>query len=107
MMTACHRLLRGCLALAAYVLLLGTAFAQQTLTPIRASEHVWYFQGDSGMASTANHAFNSNAAFVVTRDGVVVFDALGTPELGAAMKQAIASGHDAADPRRHRQPLPR
>ena len=91
MMTVCHRLLRGCLALPANVLLLGTAFAQQTLTPIRASEHVWYFQGDSGMASTANHAFNSNAAFIVTRDGVVVFDALGTPELGAAIKQAITS----------------
>ena len=69
--------------------LAGAASAQQALTPIRASEHVWYFQGDSGMASTANRAFNSNAAFVVTRDGVVVFDALGTPELGAAMKRAI------------------
>jgi len=69
--------------------LAGAASAQQALTPIRASEHVWYFQGDAGMASTANRAFNSNAAFVVTRDGVVVFDALGTPELGAAMKRAI------------------
>ena len=67
-------------------LLAGAASAQQALTPIRASEHVWYFQGDTGMASTANRAFNSNAAFVVTRDGVVVFDALGSPELGAAMK---------------------
>jgi glyoxylase-like metal-dependent hydrolase (beta-lactamase superfamily II) len=91
MMTLCHRLLRGGLGLAAYVLLLGAAVAQQTLTPIRASEHVWYFQGDSGMASTANHAFNSNAAFIVTRDGVVIFDALGTPELGAGIKQAIAT----------------
>jgi len=72
-------------------LLVSTASAQQTLTPIRVSEHVWYFQGDSGMASTANRAFNSNSAFVVTRDGVVVFDALGTPELGAAMKRAIAA----------------
>lgn len=87
----CKRVLRGSLALAAFVLLLGTAIAQQPLAPIRASEHVWYFQGDSGMASTANHAFNSNAAFIVTRDGVVVFDALGTPELGASIKQAIAT----------------
>jgi len=87
----CNRLLHGCLALAAYVLLLGSAFAQQSLTPIRASEHVWYFQGDPSMASTANRGFNSNAAFVVTRAGVVVFDALGTPELGAAMKRAIAA----------------
>jgi glyoxylase-like metal-dependent hydrolase (beta-lactamase superfamily II) len=87
----CKRVLGGGLALAAYVLLLGTALAQQSLTPIRVSEHVWYFQGDPSMASTANRAFNSNAAFIVTRDGVVVFDALGTPELGAAIKQAIAT----------------
>ncbi|MGZ9032292.1 MAG: MBL fold metallo-hydrolase [Burkholderiaceae bacterium] len=62
----------------------------QKLEPIKASEHVYYFQGEAGMASTANRAFNSNAAFVITRDGVVVFDALGTPALGAAMKAAIA-----------------
>jgi glyoxylase-like metal-dependent hydrolase (beta-lactamase superfamily II) len=85
------RWLLGGLGLAAHFVLLGAAIAQQSLTPIRASEHVYYFQGDSGMASTANHAFNSNAAFVVTRDGVVIFDALGTPELGAAMKRAIAA----------------
>ena len=35
------------------------------------------------MASAANRGFMSNAGFVVTRDGVVVFDALGTPALGA------------------------
>jgi glyoxylase-like metal-dependent hydrolase (beta-lactamase superfamily II) len=91
MTTRSPRLLPAALGLATYLLLLGASLAQQTLTPIRASEHVYYFQGDSGMASTANHAFNSNAAFVVTRDGVVVFDALGTPELGAAIKQAIAT----------------
>jgi glyoxylase-like metal-dependent hydrolase (beta-lactamase superfamily II) len=91
MTTRSSRLLQAALGLATYFLLLGASLAQQTLTPIRASEHVYYFQGDSGMASTANHAFNSNAAFVVTRDGVVVFDGLGTPELGAAMKQAIAA----------------
>ena len=79
------------LALAACLGWNAAAQAQQPLTPVRASESVWYFQGDSGVASTANRAFNSNAAFVVTRDGVVVFDALGTPELGAAMKRAIAT----------------
>jgi hypothetical protein len=36
-------------------------------------------QGDSGMASAANQGFNSNAGFVVTRDSVIVIDALGTP----------------------------
>jgi glyoxylase-like metal-dependent hydrolase (beta-lactamase superfamily II) len=81
------------LSLAALGLLASTARAQAplALTPIKASEHVYYFQGESGMATAANRAFNSNASFVVTSDGVVVFDALGTPVLGAAMKAAIAS----------------
>ncbi len=61
------------------------------MTPIRASERVYYVQGTGGMATAANAAFNSNAAFVVTDDGVVVFDALGTPALGAQLKQAIAT----------------
>ncbi|MCK7497133.1 MAG: MBL fold metallo-hydrolase [Comamonadaceae bacterium] len=47
-------------------------------------------QGTGGMATRANAAFNSNAAFVVTDDGVVVFDALGTTALGAQLRQAIA-----------------
>ena len=59
------------------------------LTPQRISEHVWFFQGATGVASTANKGFMSNAGFVVTADGVVVFDALGTPALGRAMIVAI------------------
>jgi glyoxylase-like metal-dependent hydrolase (beta-lactamase superfamily II) len=59
------------------------------LTPKRVSEHVWFFQGESGAASAANQGFMSNAGFVVTADGVVVFDALGTPALGRAMIAAI------------------
>ena len=60
------------------------------VTPTRATARVWYVQGAGGMATRANAAFNSNAAFVVTDDGVVVFDTLGTPALGARLKQAIA-----------------
>jgi glyoxylase-like metal-dependent hydrolase (beta-lactamase superfamily II) len=59
------------------------------LTPQRVSEHVWFFQGATGVASAANKGFMSNAGFVVTADGVVVFDALGTPALGRAMIVAI------------------
>ena len=59
------------------------------LTPKRVSEHVWFFQGESGAASAANRGFMSNAGFVVTGDGVVAFDALGTPALGRAMITAI------------------
>ena len=59
------------------------------LVPERFSTHGWYFQGQAGMASAANRGFMSNAGFVVTEDGVVVFDALGTPVLGRAMINAI------------------
>ncbi len=61
------------------------------LAPIKLTERVYYFRGDSGMASAANKGFMSNAGFVITNDGVVVFDALGTPALGAAMLKAIRS----------------
>ena len=44
------------------------------------SDHVYYVEGAAGIA-TDNEGFISNAGFVVTGDGVVVFDALGTPSL--------------------------
>ena len=44
--------------------------------------HSFYVQGQSGAASAENQGFMSNAGFIVTQDGVVVFDALGTPPLG-------------------------
>lgn len=59
------------------------------LTPVRLSAHVWYFRGTSGVASQANKGFMSNAGFVITDDGVVVYDALATPALGRAMIAAI------------------
>jgi glyoxylase-like metal-dependent hydrolase (beta-lactamase superfamily II) len=39
--------------------------------------------------SPANRGHTSNAGFVVTREGVVVFDALGTPVLGKELIDAI------------------
>jgi hypothetical protein len=52
-----------------------------TLKPQRLSAHCWFFQGEAGMASLANRGFVSNAGFVVTGNGVVVFDALETAPL--------------------------
>jgi glyoxylase-like metal-dependent hydrolase (beta-lactamase superfamily II) len=60
------------------------------LVPTQVSAHGWMFQGEAGMASAQNKGYMSNAGFVVTDDGVVVFDALGTPALGRAMIKAIA-----------------
>ena len=59
------------------------------ITPEKVSAHGWFVQGEAGMASAANKGFMSNAGFVVTDDGVVVFDALGTPPLGRALIAAI------------------
>lgn len=52
--------------------------------------HSFYVEGQAGAVSTANEGFNSNAGFVVTGDGVVVFDALGTPALGKRLADLIA-----------------
>lgn len=57
--------------------------------PIKVTARVYYVQGKAGVASAENEGFNSNAGFVVTDDGVVVVDALGTPPLGEALVRAI------------------
>jgi len=50
---------------------------------------VYYSIGSPGIPGKANEGNTSNAGFVVTNDGVVVFDALGTPSLGWALLQEI------------------
>lgn len=59
------------------------------LESIRLSPSVHYIRGASGVPSLANRGHTSNAGFVVTTDGVVVFDALGTPILGKEFIAAI------------------
>lgn len=60
------------------------------MTPIQLSPHAYYVQGGTGVA-TDNYGFVSNSAFVVTSEGVIVFDTLGTPALGAQLLKAIRS----------------
>jgi len=90
-------LVRCCLAAA---LLLGTAALRAEaplsvkIEPVRVSERAYYVQGKPGVASRANEGFNSNAGFVVTPEGVVVIDALGTPVLGRAFIDAIRAVTD-------------
>jgi len=52
------------------------------------SEHIYYVQGKAGIA-TDNEGFISNAGFIVTDEGVVVFDTLGTPTLANMLLQKI------------------
>lgn len=67
----------------------GSSSAAIDLTPVRLTDRAWFFRGALDAVSRANRGFMSNAGFVVTDDGVVVFDALGTPALGRAMIEAV------------------
>jgi len=60
------------------------------IEPIKISAHTYYVQGLSGAASAGNQGYMSNAGFVVTDAGVIVFDTLGTPELAKNLVAAIA-----------------
>jgi glyoxylase-like metal-dependent hydrolase (beta-lactamase superfamily II) len=62
--------------------------------PMRAVQlgpHSYYLQSLAGAASATNQGFMSNAGFVVTRDGVVVFDALASPPLAERFVKIIRS----------------
>lgn len=70
-------------------LALGFSAVATELQPIQVTPRVFYVQGKPGIASAENEGFNSNAGFVVTEEGVVVIDALGTVALGEALVGAI------------------
>lgn len=55
---------------------------------LKVSENIYYVEGKAGVA-TDNEGFISNAGFVITKQGVVVFDALGTPSLAAKLVTKI------------------
>lgn len=59
------------------------------LEPIRVSDSVYFIRGEAGIPSAANRGHTSNAGFVITHEGVVIFDALGTPVLGKEFLEAI------------------
>jgi glyoxylase-like metal-dependent hydrolase (beta-lactamase superfamily II) len=71
---------------------LAGALAVHAAEPLRVqpvAEGVWFVQGEAALGSAANRNFISNAGFVVTRDGVVVIDALGSPALGQELLDEI------------------
>ena len=63
------------------------------MTLKQVSEHVYYVQGKAGTPNE-NEGFISNAGFIVTDEGVVVFDALGTPSLANLLLEKIRSVTD-------------
>lgn len=69
--------------------LASAADSSVKITPIKIGMHSYYIQGMAGAASSANEGYMSNAGFVVTNEGVVVFDTLGTPALARKLVEAI------------------
>jgi glyoxylase-like metal-dependent hydrolase (beta-lactamase superfamily II) len=55
---------------------------------VQVAEHSYYVQGQAGTA-IENEGFISNAGVVVTDEGVVVIDALGSPSLAQLLMQQI------------------
>ena len=78
-----HDGLMAAVALVFVLIVAGAAHAQGSpaVRPVEVAPHAWIAQGESAIGSSANRNFISNAGFVVTPDGVVVIDALGSPPL--------------------------
>ncbi len=64
------------------------------LPVFRIAPDTWMFFGNIAEIDQYNRGWNGNAGFVVTPDGVVVIDALGTPKLGQRMIATIRSVTD-------------
>ncbi len=75
-------------AMLLWAALAGAALAE----PMRAQPvvpGVWFVQGEAALGSAANRNFISNAGFVVTGQGVVLIDALGSPALAEELVAAV------------------
>lgn len=66
-----------------------TVQAGVVVTATKVGKHSYYVLGEAGAASSANEGYMSNAGFVVTDAGVLVFDTLGTAVLGQKLVDAI------------------
>lgn len=61
----------------------------ETLPVTRIAPNTYAVYGHIDQLNTENRGFNGNAGFIVTDDGVVVIDALGTPLLGQRLLASI------------------
>ncbi|MGB5475039.1 MAG: MBL fold metallo-hydrolase, partial [Gammaproteobacteria bacterium] len=98
-MSTCNKCLMPAL-LCVLAIIAPAAAAERTSTPYGTvslpfvlhkvpNAPVYYVIGHSGVPGADNEGHTSNAGFVVTDAGVVVFDALGTPALGYRLLQRI------------------
>ena len=65
------------------------ADADPVLTPQPVAPGVYFVQGQATLGSAANANFIANAGFVITDEGVVVVDALGSPALARGLLAEI------------------
>jgi glyoxylase-like metal-dependent hydrolase (beta-lactamase superfamily II) len=78
------------------------AVAEEPYAPLRrpltieqvSDRPVYYVVGQPGIPGKDNEGHTSNAGFVITSQGVVVFDALGTPSLGWDLLRQIRNNTD-------------
>ena len=63
--------------------------AEPPMNARQLSASAWAVEGLSALGSPANQNFVSNAGFVITREGVVVIDALGSPALARRLLAEI------------------
>lgn len=63
--------------------------AEPPLKAVQVADRVWFVQGQAALGTPDNRNFISNAGFVVTDDGVVVVDALGSPALAQELLAEI------------------
>jgi glyoxylase-like metal-dependent hydrolase (beta-lactamase superfamily II) len=69
----------------------GVESATVSLKLMPVAPSVYFVQGESAMGSAANQNFISNAGVVITSEGVVVIDALGSPPLAQRLIDEIAT----------------
>ncbi len=77
-------------ALLGWAVAFSAAAQSPRIEPVQVRPGLWMVQGEAALGSPANRNFISNAAFVITPDGVVLVDALGSPALAQELVAAIA-----------------
>ena len=69
---------------------LAAAFAAaEPVAARQVASGVWFVQGEAALGSAANRNFISNAGFIVTPEGVLMIDALGSPALAQELVAAV------------------
>jgi glyoxylase-like metal-dependent hydrolase (beta-lactamase superfamily II) len=74
-----------------FALAANTGDAATPLPVYRVAPDTYFLFGNIDTLDEGNRGWNGNAGFVVTDDGVVVIDTLGTPELGRRLLATIRS----------------